>query len=206
MRLSSAARYFAPIRQNSPPAGFPAGGERLCCWFLSLGQQPRGLRAHGPDHFAQIFRNAGDASRLGHGHGGAGVADAAVLAAGAGAGEALRGADARQLTPGFTEGLVLQLDARLRHHAAGCQPAVPRHPERGVSRAAGDRAVYGVDAVLVQTGGRGDAAQDVLQEAGEVLLAALQAVALHVIVRRFRRGEAVVSSDHGRVAAQRGDI
>lgn len=47
--------------------------------------------------------------------------------------------------------------------------------------AAGDRAVYGVDAVLVQTGGRGDAAQDVLQEAGEVLLTALQAVALHVI-------------------------
>lgn len=46
--------------------------------------------------------------------------------------------------------------------------------------------------------------QDVLQEAGEVLLAALQAVALHVIVRRFRRGEAVVPPDHGRVAAQRG--
>lgn len=68
-----------------------------------------------------------------------------------------------------------------------------------------DRAVYGVDAVLVQTGGRGDAAQDVLQEAGEVLLAALQAVALHVIVRRFRRGEAVVPPDHGRVAAQRGE-
>ena len=114
-------------------------------------------------------------------------------------------ADARQLAPGLAEGLALQLDARLRHHAAGCQPAVPRHPERGVSRAAGDRAVYGVDAVLVQTGGRGDAAQDVLQEAGEVLLAALQAVALHVIVRRFRRGEAVVPPDHGRVAAQRGE-
>lgn len=53
--------------------------------------------------------------------------------------------------------------------------------------------------------GAGDAAQDVLQEAGEVLLAALQAVALHVIVRRFRRGEAVVPPDHGRVAAQRGE-
>ena len=105
----------------------------------------------------------------------------------------------------LAEGLAPQLDARLRHHAAGRQPAVPRHPERGVARAAGDRAVYGVDAVLVQTGGRGDAAQDVLQEAGEVLLAALQAVALHVIVRRFRRGEAVVPPDHGRVAAQRGE-